>query len=344
MGARARATGHDLRMPHLPTHRATTRSPLPLVTAAEARVLRLAVSGPGFARVRRGVYVDAAAAARLAPWQRYALRVHAFALAHPDAVLCLESAAVLLGLPLFGETRDIHVFDPDRTASRRFGDVCVHTSTDARGIVRVDGILCTSPTDAVVDLARVLPPAQALAVVDAAISPRQGGMLVVDDLRERAASQVSRRGVARLAWVWAHADTRAESPGESVSRAVIRWCGFEDPVLQAEFRYEGVTDRTDFLFPTSRTVGESDGWGKYGIGDNDALEGAALRFRDEKRREDRLRRAGHPVARWEMADAVRVEPLATALQRAYVRLVRPRDRAGLATLRHTPRALPHRAR
>ncbi|WP_239640141.1 hypothetical protein [Microbacterium sp. B24] len=178
-------------MPHLPTHRATTRSPLPLVTAAEARVLRLAVSGPGFARVRRGVYVEAAAAARLAPWQRYALRVHAFALAHPDAVLCLESAAVLLGLPLFGETRDIHVFDPDRTASRRFGDVCVHTSTDAREIVRVDGILCTSPADAVVDLARVLPPAQALAVVDAAISPRQGGMLVVDDLRERAASQGS---------------------------------------------------------------------------------------------------------------------------------------------------------
>jgi hypothetical protein len=100
-----------------------------------------------------------------------------------------------------------------------------------------------------------------------------------------------------------------------------------------------VTDRTDFLFPTSRTVGESDGWGKYGIGDNDAPGGRA-RFRDEKRREDRLRRAGHPVARWEMADAVRVEPLATALQRAYVRLVRPRDRAGLASLRQTSRALP----
>jgi len=43
-----------------------------------------------------------------------------------------------------------------------------------------------------------------------------------------------------------------------------------------------------------------------------------------------------------MADAVRVEPLATALQRAAVRLVRPRDRAGLASLRQTPRALPHR--
>ena len=304
---------------------------------------RLPVAGPGVARVRRGVYADAAAVARLTPWQRYALRVHAFALAHPDAVLCLESAAVLLGLPLFGETRDIHVFDVDRTASRRFGDVCVHTSTDAREVVRIGGIPSTSLTDAVVDLARVLSPAQALAVVDAAISPRQGGTLDVDALAERAASQVSRRGVARLAWAWAHADARAESPGESVSRAVIRWCGFEDPVLQPVFRYEGVTDRPDFLFPSSRTLGESDGWDKYGIGDDPRAD-AARRFRDEKRREDRLRRAGHPFARWDMADAWRVEPLAAALQRAAVRLVRPRDRAGLAGLRHTPRALPDRPR
>lgn len=331
-------------MPQLLTDRAVTRSPLPLVTSAEARVLRLPVTGPGFARVRRGVYVDAVAAARLTPWQRYALRVHAFALSHPDVVLCLESAAVVLGLPLFGETRDIHVFDAGRTASRRFGDVCVHTSADSRDVVRVDGILSTSLTDAVVDLARVLPPAQALAVVDAAISPRQGGALDMGVLEGRAASQVSRRGVARLAWAWMHADARAESPGESVSRAVIRWCGFEDPVLQPVFRYEGVTDRPDFLFPSSRTLGESDGWDKYGIGDDDTQADAARRFRDEKRREDRLRRAGHPFARWEMADVWRVEPLAAALRRAAVRIVRPRDRAGLANLRQTPRALPHRPR
>jgi hypothetical protein len=110
--------------------------------------------------------------------------------------------------------------------------------------------------------------------VDAAISPRQGGI---------SSSTISGSGPRRRSPVGAsldsrgpgHTRTRAESPGESVSRAVIRWCGFEDPVLQAEFRYEGVTDRTDFLFPSSRTVGESDGWGKYGIDDGDAPRGRA---------------------------------------------------------------------
>ncbi len=329
------------RMPLLLADRAATRAPLPLITSAEARALRLPVSGAACTRVRRGVYADAAAAARLTPWARYALRVHAFAVTHPGTMLCLESAAVLHGLPLFGEARDIHVFDAERTSSRRFGDVCVHTSSDPRESVERAGIPVTSLLDTVVDLCRVLPPAQALTVADAAISPAQGGTLDLDRLRERSADQVSRRGVARLAWTWARADGLAESPGESVSRAVIRWCGFEDPVLQPVFGYEGVDDRVDFLFPSARALGESDGWGKYDL--HDAAR-AEQHLRNEKRREDRLRRAGHPFARWDLADAVRVDPLATALQRADVPLVRTRDRGGLATLGRSPRTLASRPR
>lgn len=322
-------------MPLLLSDRAAMRPPVPLVTSAEARARRLSVSDAAWTRVRRGVYADAAAAARLAPWERYALRVHAFALTHPGVMLCLESAAVLHGLPLFGEARDIHVFDAERTSSRRFGDVCVHTSSDPREPVQIAGIPVTSVRDTVVDLCRVLPPAPALAVADAALAAAQGGTLDLDGLRTRAAGQVSRRGVARLAWIWSRADGRAESPGESVSRAVIGWCGFEEPVLQATFAYEGAHDRVDFLFPSCRAVGESDGWGKYGLHD---ARRAAQRLRDEKRREDRLRRAGHPFARWDLSDAFRVEPLAAALHRASVPLVHARDRGALATLSRNPRA------
>lgn len=324
-------------MPLLLRDRAATRPPLTLVTSAEAKVRRLPVSDASWVRVRRGVYADAAAVARLAPWERYALRVHAFALTHPDSMLCLESAAVLHGLPLFGEARDIHVFDEERTSSRRFGDVCVHTSSNPRERVRIAGIPVTSLLDTVVDLCRVLPPAPALAVADAALSTAQGGTLDLDGLRTRAAGQVSRRGMARLAWIWSRADGRAESPGESISRAVIAWCGFEEPVLQAEFAYEGADDRVDFLFPSCRAIGESDGWAKYELHD---ARRAEQRLRDEKRREDRLRRAGHPFARWDLADAFRVAPLAAALHRASVPLVRPRDRAALSTLSRTPRTLP----
>lgn len=317
--------------------RAATASPLPLVTARDARVAGLSLPARGWFRVRHGVYVDQAEYDKLPPWVRYAVRVHAFARVHPDAVLCLESAAVLHGLPLFGETRDIHVYDPDRPASRRFGDVFVHTSHDPRSIAEVGGVLATDLTDTVADLARALPPAPALAVVDASISPAQGGTLALEALRSIGASRTDRRHLRRLGWVFAHSDAAAESPAESISRAVILWSGFERPVLQREFQYEGAKDRVDFFFASTGAVGESDGWGKYGLDDPDA---AALRLRDEKRREDRLRRHGHPFARWDLSDAVRVEPLVRALTSAGVPVIRPAQQAMLATLRSHPRTRP----
>lgn len=317
--------------------RAATTSPLPLFTARDARAAGWTLPTPGWIRVRPGVYVDQKEYEKLPPWVRYAVRVHAFAHVHPDAVLCLESAAVLHGLPLFGETRDIHVYDPDRTTSRRFGDVFVHTSRDPRSVVEVGSALSTDLVDTVADLARALPPAPALAVVDSSVSAVQGGSLDIEDIRATVASRVDRRHVRRLTWVLEQADGAAESPAESISRAVIAWCGFERPSLQRRFAYEEVDDRVDFFFASNGTIGESDGWGKYGLGDPDV---AARRLRDEKRREDRLRRHGHPFARWDLRDAVRVEPLCRALSTAGVPLVRARQSAMLATLRSPPRTKP----
>ena len=91
-----------------------------------------------------------------------------------------ESAAVLSGLPIFGEPRDIHIYDPDRAHSRRFGDVCVHTSTDACGLDARSYVTTTSVAQTVVDLMRVLPPAFAVAMADTAVSPFQGGTSSVD--------------------------------------------------------------------------------------------------------------------------------------------------------------------
>lgn len=183
-------------MPQLLSDRAVTVSPLALTTTAEARMLGIPLSNATWVRVRKGVYADRHAFAALPPWGKYAVRVHAFARKHPDAVRSHESAAVIHGLPLFGETRDIHVFDPNRAASRRFGDVLVHTSIDHREMHFVRGTAVTGLLDTVVDLARVLPPAQALSVLDAAVSPAQGGPLTLSAVRERADAQSSTRGRA----------------------------------------------------------------------------------------------------------------------------------------------------
>lgn len=323
-------------MPLLLSSRACLVSPLPLYRYDELRILGHEPRGGRWRRLRKGVYVDGADFGSLSPWKRYEVRVHAFLLTNPDAVLCLESAAVVHGIPLFGETKDIHVFATGAKTTTRNGDVCFHTSEDCREIVRVGAVRVTSVPDTISDLARVLPPAKALAAVDAVISPVQGGVHCVAELRERGSFQQNRRGVRVREWVWEHADPRSESPGESVSRAVIRWAGFEDPVLQQEFRYEGVLDRTDFFFPSCGAVGESDGWGKYDLSDPAAAE---EHLRTEKFREDRLRRNGHPMARWTQGAAWKVDPLCLALERAGVRRVEHPHVPFLATLRRSPREL-----
>ncbi|MVQ40803.1 hypothetical protein GON06_01335 [Microbacterium sp. MAH-37] len=319
------------------SERAEIVSPLPLMTVQDTRMLGIRLVPKVWRRIRRGVYVDRAAYDKLQPWKRYAVRVHAFVRAHPDAVLCLESAAVFHGLPLFGETRDIHVFADGSEKARRVGDVWVHTSEHPRSIERVGGALVTSQIDTVADLCRVLPIAKALCLADAAISPVQGGSAAIDDVVDLLDAQTNRRGIARARWVCDHADGLSESPGESVSRAVIIWSGFEEPELQREFHYDGFEDRVDFHFRSVSAIGESDGWQKYRLGDP---EEAAQRLVEEKRREDRLRRHGHPFGRWDLSDAMQVKPLCTALKGAGVPQTRPPQPAMLATLRTSPRELP----
>ncbi len=321
-------------MPLLLSTRAVTAPPIDLFTSEEARALSLPLRSEAFTRIRPGVYARRSAWKELTSWGRYAARVHAFVRTHPDAVLALESAAVLHGLPHFGEARHVHVSVDAPTKSARYGDIRVHTSAQEREVVRIGSALVTSFRDTVVDLARTLPPAQALAVVDAALSPVQGGRHALEDLRDLCEARDDRRGVSRARWVWAHADARSESPTESISRAVIAWSGFEAPDLQQEFSYEGVDDRVDFLFRSGAVVGEADGWGKYELAEPTS---AAKQLTAEKRREDRLRRHGHPVVRWESIDVWRVTPLCEKLRAAGVPQLSAPSPAYLETLKHRTR-------
>lgn len=322
-------------MPLTLSDRAIAVSPLPLCTSEDARRLGITLTPARWMRVRKGIYVDRESFEKLPARKKYAVRVHAFVRKFPDAVLCLESAGVIHGVPQFDEPKDIHVFDPERTASWRHGDVSVHTSRDPRDIEVVDGVVVTSLVDTVCDLLRVVSPAQGLSIADAAISPVQGGTLSVDTLRERSDDQQNQRGRARMQWALAQANPLSESPAESLSRAVIAWSGFETPELQREFNYDGALDRADFYFPSCRAIGEADGWGKYGLDNPDE---AAEHLKDEKRREDRLRRHRHPFARWELRDVWKVDPVGKALAAAGVPLVGPRQSAMLLTLKHNPRA------
>lgn len=293
--------------------------------------------GGTYVRVRRGVYAAAKPWKALRPWQRYLARVHAYALLHPGAVFAQESAAVLVGLPVYGEPRWIHVLDPSATRTAASGDVVVHAGVDDREIIEAGPFAFTDLLVTALDLARLLPPAFGLGVVDAVLRPTFLGADGLPLLRERIREFRAPRGRRRADWVLDHADPRAESPAESVSRAVVGWCGFAPPELQVEFRSGDVTDRVDLFWRDVRTIAEADGISKYVSDDPEEMR---RRIRSEKRRENRLRPACAHFTRWGWAEANDHVELARILSAVRVPLVNHVNSAMLATLGPHPRSFP----
>lgn len=308
--------------------------PAPLVHARDAREAGMHLDLRDTAvRIRRGVYTSRARWESLAEWDRYLVRVHALALARPEVVFSHESAAALWGLPLFGHPHDLHIFDARRARSLRYGDVVAHTSVDGRSSTIVGGLHTTTISDTALDLIRCLPPAFALAVADAALRSHPHDVSL-EALRSIAAGQKNARGRARIPWVLDRADARSESVGESVSRAVIEWCGFPAPELQRSHVVGHRTYRSDFSWPDARLIGESDGWAKYG----EEVAEVARAVRAEKARENALRRAGWTLVRWDLAAALRGSDLRDALAGAGLRPVRRPDTARLHAIAHNPRS------
>jgi hypothetical protein len=313
-------------------------APAPLIAAGNALLLGAHPStNADLHRVRPGIYTSRRAWEDLPAWDRYLLRVHAFRLVRPGAMFSHESAAALRGLPLFGHPRDIHIFDERRERSLAYGDVHVHTSADRRRVQEVDGILLTTVADTVIDLARALPPAFGLAVADAAARTSDVTGMELRAVLER---QRNPRGRRRAEWVVSRTTPLAESVGESLSRAVIEWCGFPSPELQREHRVEGRRYRSDFCWPEHRVIGESDGWMKYGDGGDPTA--SALAIREEKRREDALRRAEWRIARWDYAGVMTVTGLRDALTRAGLAPTRAPDTANLQAVARNPRSATER--
>jgi hypothetical protein len=102
---------------------------------------------------------------------------------------------------------------------------------DLRADEVLDGV--TTPLRTVLDCARSMEPAEALAVADAALRQQ----LVTGSSLLAAAEGLRGAGRRRVLWVAQHADPRAESPPESVLRAILLLSGlrnFEPQVVIAD--------------------------------------------------------------------------------------------------------------
>ncbi|WP_295780273.1 hypothetical protein [uncultured Microbacterium sp.] len=309
--------------------RRTVDTPLPLMPAAAVTHSTRSVRRGEIIQVTRGVYASRDAWQTLPPWQQYLARVRAHLLNAPDDVLCLESAAALHGLPVLGAAYDIHVLGSASATARSAGGVRVHTSAHPdRVIEEVDGIRLTSVADTCIDVARTRHPAIALAVADAAarVDERCTALTLVTLNEERA----SARGRRRARWALHRVDPAAESPLESLSRAVTEWAGFAEPERQVWFGSPaGGGDRVDLWWPQLRIAGEADGLLKYDGRFGDPR--VAMKKREDRDR--RLRAAGaRAVLHWGWDDLTDPNSLIGMLSGAGLPVVASPDTANLHSL------------
>jgi len=304
-------------------------SPIPLLRWGDIRHPERAVAEGAVVRVRHGVYAVARVWNDLPSWDRYLARVHAVAMTHPGAVFCLESAAALIGMPVFGDRGIVDLLVDSAETARFSGGVRTHRSHPERTLIEHSGLAVTSPGDTAVDLARHRHHAIGLAAADAAL--RLDPRLSHEHLVALNEARVSKRGRNIARWPLHRSTRRAESALESISRAVIEWLGFPAPELQTVFRSpSGEEDRCDFFWPAARVGGESDGDLKYDgrFGDARGI------LRRQAARDIRLRthHVRH-VAHWGWAEATAFTPLRGILAGAGLVQIAAEDSLPLHSMR-----------
>ncbi|WP_244516847.1 hypothetical protein [Arthrobacter alpinus] len=126
-------------------------------------------------------------------------------------------------------------------------------------ITQVDNMRATSLERTVVDCCLTMPHKQALILTDHVLQLGTS----MDKLLEAASKLGRHRGVKTLRKVLAYADGRSESPGETLTRDLLRELLIEAPTLQYWITTRQGRHRVDFAWVNKRAVLEFDGKGNY---------------------------------------------------------------------------------
>lgn len=222
-----------------------------------------------------------------------------------DAVGGHLSAAIVHGLPLpFVDTAAVGVtlVRPPVTRRRRLaypdGLVVRPAALPPQHVTRRFGVPVTSPARTAFDLARRLPFAAAVVVLE---------HVMHNGVRRKELDAVSlfchewpgRRQAGRAL---AFADARTETALESVSRVMFQEYGVPMPEPQVWLRGVTTDMRVDFYWRRQRMVGEADGLGKYFM--EPEPWAVRRRIKAEREREKRLAEMGFVLLRWTWDDAV----------------------------------------
>ncbi|SDC50871.1 Transcriptional regulator, AbiEi antitoxin, Type IV TA system [Geodermatophilus telluris] len=269
-------------------------------------------------RLRRGAYLDGPAPENGAVRHRLLVRATLAALRRP-AVVSHQSAAVLLGLPLWSvPLQRVHVTRRPPAWNDASRALVVHVGElDDDEVVHVGGTPVTAPARTAVDLARALPFERAVVVLDAALHDGVCSETALAAAVERAGGRPGVRAASRAV---AFADGRSESVGESRSRVLLHRLGLSPTGLQFPVHAADgpLLGRADFVWEDRRVVGEFDGAVKYGRLLRPGQHPGDVVF-EEKRREDAIRDERWGVTRWTWDDLAAPARLGARVRRALVR-------------------------
>lgn len=261
-------------------------------------------------RIHRGAFAEKEAFDLRSPQMQYQMHcLGAFYSNRGPIVLSHESAAVMHAIPFLGRyPKVIHVLATMQAGTRTEHGYRKHATWHPDlNIERRGELVLTDLPRTLVELCSTTSFASAVAALDWAF--REHGEQTTSGITARALVECAdrleiRRGRKQLMRAIEFADPLAESPGESLSRAIIHELGFPAPVLQQRFSdSRGFIGRVDFWWPEQNLIGEFDGIAKYIREEYARGKSPAQIVMDEKFREDRLRALGPGMTRWEWSIA-----------------------------------------
>lgn len=279
-----------------------------------------AVRRKELSRLQRGTYAREPVALPTEPTARHRLTVAAtLADLRLPAVVSHTSAAALHDLPLWNVRLDrVHILrrpPANGTGSTRLRLHVARLPDD--DITVLGGLIVTTVTRTVVDVARTCSFESAVVLADRALRTRATTPEALSEcLRAMGAAPGSRRAGRVLRF----ADGLSESVGESRSRVLMHRLGLPRPDLQVRVLRpnRSFIGRCDFGWEEFRTLGEFDGRIKYGRLLKPGQTAGDVVF-EEKRREDELRDHRWELARWTWDDLDHPQLVELRIRRAYAR-------------------------
>lgn len=279
-------------------HHVVTAAEMAQVGADPRTVRHLAAQGE-IVRLAKGVYADGTVMRETDAPQRHILRSRAMLALLPSGLaLSHHSAAVMWSMPWLGAvpTR-VHLVRTGAGQQRRSTAYTIYRNLPDVRVLDSLGMPVVEPAYALLGVAAEHGLRQTVVALDGAL---QSGIIDGERINEVVAECGGWPGRTMLQCAMNLADPRCESPGETLTRLLLRSLGIPAR-SQVTITASGpsFTARVDFLLEANPVVIEFDGMMKYGSADQGANRRALVA---EKQREDRLRSLGYEVVRLVWAD------------------------------------------